>query len=237
MKNFSNKYILIFSTILVVTVAALLAFASLVLKPYQERNIEIEKKQNILAALNVRVNRLEAEKLYSGYIKDSYVINSLGQKVSGIDAFKVDMKKEMAKPRNKRMLPVYVATLEDSSHSVVVPLRGKGLWGPIWGYIAFQEDMNTILGSMFDHQGETPGLGAEIAMPFFQEEFIGKKIFDDNNNFVSVKVVKGGVKQGSLYEVDAISGGTITSKGLEAMVDTCLAAYKTYFLTNSNNNN
>jgi Na+-transporting NADH:ubiquinone oxidoreductase subunit C len=237
MKNFSNRYILIFSTVLVIAAALLLAFASLSLKPFQERNIEVEKKQNILAALNVRVTRAEAEKLYPKYIKDSYVVNLQGEKVTGVDAFKVDMKKEMAKPRKERMLPIYVATLQDSSHSVVVPLRGKGLWGPIWGYIAFKEDMNTIVGSMFDHQGETPGLGAEISLPFFQNKFIGKRIFDDQKKFVSVKVIKGGADPDNPYEVDAISGGTITSKGLEAMVDTCLTAYKVYFEHNSKNNN
>jgi Na+-transporting NADH:ubiquinone oxidoreductase subunit C len=237
MNNFSNRYILIFSTVLVVSAALLLASASLSLKPSQERNIEVEKKQNILASLNVRVIRAEAEKLYPGYIKDSYVVNFRGEKVAGVDAFKVDIKKEIAKPRNERMLPVYVATLQDSSHAYVVPMRGKGLWGPIWGYIAFKEDMNTILGSMFDHQGETPGLGAEISLPFFQKEFVGKKIFDDQKKFVSVKVIKGGADPNNPHEVDAISGGTITSKGLEAMVDTCLAAYKVYFANTSKNNN
>jgi Na+-transporting NADH:ubiquinone oxidoreductase subunit C len=229
MKNFSNRYIILFSTVMVVIVALFLAFAAISLKPFQERNIEIEKKQNILAALNVRIPRQVAEKIYPEYIRESYVVNTAGEKIPGVEAFKVDMKKEMAKPAVERMLPVYVATLKDSSHSVVVPVRGKGLWGPIWGYIAFKEDMNTIVGSMFDHQGETPGLGAEISLPIFQEQFIGKKIFDENRKFVSIKVMKGGAKPGSLYEVDAISGGTITSKGLEAMVDTCLVAYKAYF--------
>ena len=237
MKNFSNRYIFFFSTIMVVIVALFLAFAATSLKPYQERNIEIEKMQNILAALNIRVTRQEAENLYVQYITDSYIVNYTGEKVTGFDAFKVDMKKEMAKPLKERMLPVYVATLDDSSHSVVVPLRGKGLWGPIWGYIAFREDMNTIVGSMFDHQGETPGLGAEISLPFFQEQFIGKKIFDEKNSFISIKVMKGGASPGNLYEVDGISGGTITSKGLEAMIDTCLSAYTAYFITNSKPNN
>jgi Na+-transporting NADH:ubiquinone oxidoreductase subunit C len=217
---------------MVILVALLLALAALTLKPFQDKNIEVEKKQNILAALNVRVLRAEAEKLYPEYIKESYVINSKGEKLKGTEAFDIDMKKEMVKPLNERALPVYVASLKDSSHAYVVPLRGKGLWGPIWGYIAFKEDMNTILGSMFDHQGETPGLGAEISLPFFQEEFIGKKIFNDQRDFISVKVVKGGTEPGNLYEVDAISGGTITSKGLEAMVDTCLTAYIHYFNTN-----
>jgi Na+-transporting NADH:ubiquinone oxidoreductase subunit C len=222
---------------MVVIVALLLAFAATSLKPYQEKNIEIRKKQDILAALNIRVPRQEAEGLFARYITDSYTVNSKGEKVAGYEAFKVDMKKEMAKPLKDRVLPVYIATLDDSSHSIVVPLRGKGLWGPIWGYIAFKEDMNTILGSMFDHQGETPGLGAEIATPVFQKQFIGKKIFDSNKDFKSVKVIKGGASPGNLHEVDAISGGTITSKGLEAMVDTCLGAYTAYFLKNGKQNN
>jgi Na+-transporting NADH:ubiquinone oxidoreductase subunit C len=222
---------------MVVIVALFLAFAATSLKPFQDKNIEVEKKQNILAAINIRVTRAEAGDLYDRYIKKSYVVNTTGDKVAGIDAFKVDMKKEMAKPKESRMLPVYAATLDDSSHAVVVPLRGKGLWGPIWGYIAFREDMNTIAGSMFDHQGETPGLGAEISLPFFQKQFIGKKIFDENNRFISIKVVKGGATPGNLFEVDGISGGTITSKGLEAMVDTCLTAYKAYFSKNSKPNN
>jgi Na+-transporting NADH:ubiquinone oxidoreductase subunit C len=229
MKNFSNKYILTFSTILVVIVALFLAFASLSLKPFQQRNIEVEKKQNILAALNIRVPRSEAESLYAKYITDSYVVDLKGKKIKGIDAFTVDMKKELEKPRSERKLPVYIATLDDFTHAIVVPMRGKGLWGPIWGYIAFKTDLNTILGAMFDHQEETPGLGAEIATPAFQQQFRGKKIFDKDHKFVSIKVVKGGATPGNLYEVDAISGGTITSKGLEAMVDTCVGAYTAYF--------
>jgi Na+-transporting NADH:ubiquinone oxidoreductase subunit C len=233
MKNFSNKYIVLFSTVMVVIVALFLAFAATSLKPFQERNIEIEKKQNILASLNIRVPRAQAEELYARYITGSFVVNTKGEMIPGIDAFAVDMKKELAKPISERMLPVYIATLDDSTKASVVPLRGKGLWGPIWGYIAFKEDMNTIVGSMFDHQGETPGLGAEISQPFFQNQFIGKKIFDPNGKFTSIKVMKGGATPGSSYEVDAISGGTITSKGLEAMVDTCLSAYKVYFNMNS----
>jgi hypothetical protein len=114
----------------------------------------------------------------------------------------------------------------------IIPVLGKGLWGPLWGYVALKNDYNTIVGVVFDHKGETPGLGAEIATPTFQKQFSGKKIFDDNENFVSVSVVKGGVANSGIsaeYGVDAISGGTITSNGLANMLKICLANYEKYF--------
>ena len=106
-----------------------------------------------------------------------------------------------------------------------MPLRGKGLWGPIWGYIALKNDFNTIAGAVFDHKGETPGLGAEINTTEFEQKFLNKQIFDQNENFVSVKVIKGIVKPDDLHSVDAISGGTITSKGLEDMIFNGLSSY------------
>jgi Na+-transporting NADH:ubiquinone oxidoreductase subunit C len=113
-----------------------------------------------------------------------------------------------------------------------MPLRGTGLWGPIWGYISLQPNMNTVFGAVFDHQGETPGLGAEISTEWYQKYFIGKTLFQDSTKFVSIKVIKGGAKKDDSHAVDAISGGTITSKALEAMIDTCLVQYKTFFIQN-----
>jgi len=232
MKNFSNTYTYIFSASMVIIVALLLSVAAMKLKPFQDKNIEVEKKQNILAALNILSTPKDAVELYDKYITESYVVNSKGEKQTDIDAFTVDMKVEVSNPISKRLLPVFVSTLDDGRNAFVIPLRGKGLWGPIWGYISFEKDLNTIYGANFDHQGETPGLGAEIREKWFQKPFIGKKIFNDTDNFVSVKVIKGGADPSSLHEVDAISGGTITSKGLEAMIDSCLIAYKEYFILN-----
>jgi Na+-transporting NADH:ubiquinone oxidoreductase subunit C len=232
MKNFSNKYTFIFSSVMVIVVAFLLAIAALQLKPFQDKNIEIEKKQNILASLNIIATVENAQALYNKYITSSFVVNIKGEKVEGVDAFDVDMKVEQGKPKTNRNLPVYVCSLDDGRNAFVVPVRGKGLWGPIWGYISFEKDLNTIYGANFDHQGETPGLGAEIKESWFQKPFIGKQIFKDSIEFVSIKVIKGGAHPGNLHEVDAISGGTITSKGLEAMLDSSLVQYKTYFLTN-----
>lgn len=232
MKNFSNTYIYTFSIIMVVVVALLLSLAALQLKPFQDKNIEVEKKQNILSSIRINSTTTDAVDLYAKYISESFVLNNQGQKQDGIDAFTVDMKVETSKPASQRLLPVFVGTLDDQSKAYVMPLRGKGLWGPIWGYISLKPDMNTIYGTKFDHQGETPGLGAEISTDWFQEPFKGKTLFKDSNTFVSVKVLKGGAPENDPHAVDAISGGTITSKALEAMIDSCLVQYKPYFINN-----
>jgi Na+-transporting NADH:ubiquinone oxidoreductase subunit C len=232
MKNFSNTYIFTFSIVMVVIVALLLSLAAMQLKPFQDKNVEVEKKQNILASIRIKSTVKDAVETYAKYITESYVINNKGEKQEGIDAFTVDLKKELGKPAAERMLPVFVGMLDDQTKAYVMPLRGKGLWGPIWGYISLQPDMNTVYGTVFDHQGETPGLGAEITTDWFQKPFLGKTIFKDSTEFVSIKVLKGGAKKDDPHAVDAISGGTITSKSLEAMLDSCLIQYKTFFIQN-----
>ncbi len=232
MKNFSNTYIFIFSTVMVVLVALLLSLAAMQLKPFQDKNIEVEKKQNILASLRIESTTKNAVDLYAKYITDSYVINNKGEKQDGVVAFDVDLKTELEKAASQRLLPVFVGTLDDQSKAYSLPVRGKGLWGPIWGYVSVKPDMNTIYGVTYDHQGETPGLGAEIATKGFQEPFMGKTLFKDSTDFVSIQVEKGGAKKDDPHAVDAISGGTITSKGLQAMLDSCLVQYKTYFIKN-----
>jgi Na+-transporting NADH:ubiquinone oxidoreductase subunit C len=234
MKNFSNTYIFIFSIVMVVIVALLLSLAAMQLKPFQDKNIEVEKKRNILASIHIQSTVNDAVEKYSEYITESFVLNSLGEKQDGIDAFSVDLKNEVSKPVSKRLLPVFVGTLEDHTKSYIFPLRGKGLWGPIWGYISLKPDMNTVYGTIFDHQGETPGLGAEISTGWFQEFFVGKTLFKDSTEFVSIKVIKGGAKKDDPHAVDGISGGTITSKSLEAMLDSCLVPYKSYFIQSRN---
>jgi Na+-transporting NADH:ubiquinone oxidoreductase subunit C len=237
MRSFSNTYTFTFSTLMVVVVALLLSLAAMQLKPFQEKNIEVEKKKNILASVRIQSTPENAVQLYEKYITGSYVLNIRGEKKEGVDAFKVDMKYEVSRPASERSLPVFVATLDDGNHAYVMPLRGKGLWGPIWGYISLLPDMNTVYGAVFDHQGETPGLGAEIATDWFQEPFRGKEIFEDSARFVSIKVVKGKAPKGDRHTVDGISGGTITSKALEAMLDSCLVQYKTFFLQNRSSKN
>jgi Na+-transporting NADH:ubiquinone oxidoreductase subunit C len=236
----SNSYTFIYSSIIVIVVASLLALAATALKPAQDRNVEIEKKQNILSSVRVNSTRENVQSLYDQYISGSYTLNSKGEKIKDIDPFTINLREELKKPLEKRNLPVFECMKSDSLF-LVIPVYGKGLWGPIWGYVSLVKDKRSradsavyipykrIYGAIFDHKGETPGLGAEINQTFFQLPFRDKIIFDSKGLFTSVKVVKGGTDPATLNEVDAISGGTITSKGVQAMLDTCLVSYQTYF--------
>ena len=225
-----NKYTIIYASVMVVVVAVMLAIAATQLKPYQDANILIEKKQNILKSVNIASDVEQANNLFSSTIKELFIVDSKGQKVEG-DAFKVDLKVEHSKPVDQRKLPVYVADMGEKGKVYIIPLRGAGLWGPIWGYIALMSDMKTIYGANFDHQGETPGLGAEINTDQFQKPFIGKTIFDQSGLFTAVIVAKIGEKSDPAHTVDGISGGTITSKGLQKMLYDDLSTYQEFFKT------
>jgi Na+-transporting NADH:ubiquinone oxidoreductase subunit C len=216
---------------MVIAVAALLSLAATLLQPAQERNLEIEKKKNMLESINVSSTRENTEELYDKYIKEGFVINSKGEPVDGVDAFTVGIKNEQKKPLENQYLPVFRAEPDDGEKVIIIPVEGKGLWGPIYGYVSLKSDLNTIYGVNFDHKGETPGLGAEINTSAFESQFHGKKLFD-NDKFISVQVLKGGAPEGDIHGVDAISGGTITSKGLEKMIFDCLQKYNGYLLKN-----
>ncbi len=224
----SNRYIFIYSIIMVVVVAVSLTIVAVQLKPAQENNIRIEKMQNILAAVNMVTTPADAEAIYKKIITSSIVVNSKGDEVQGVDAFTTDLAAELKKEEAARNLPIYIAQLENGDTCYIFPLRGKGLWGPVWGYIGLKSDYNTIFGVMFDHKGETPGLGAEINTPIFMTPFFGKKIFTDDGKFTSIQIVKGGAKPDDIHGVDAISGGTITSKGVEHMIYDCLSSYQEF---------
>lgn len=230
MNRNGNTYTFIYASVMVIIVAAILSFTAITLKPFQERNVEIEKKQNILSAINIEVTSEEAEDVYAQRITDSYTINSKGERTDG-NAFTIDLKKEQAKPLEKRQLPIFEADLGDEGIKYVIPLRGVGLWGPIWGYISLNDDFETVYGAIFDHASETPGLGAEIVTDAFQDNFKGKKIYNNSGEFVSLIVAKAGENAPEQHKVDAISGGTITSKGLQDMLFDDLSSYKNFFNT------
>jgi len=162
MKHFTNRYIFVFSTVMVVIVATILSLAATLLKPQQLKNLEVEKKKSMLESINIPADRKNAEDLYTKYITQSFVLNSRGEKKEGVDAFTVELEKEQVKPLEQQSLPAFYATVEGGEKVLILPLQGKGLWGPIWGYISLKSDMSTVYGITFDHKGETPGLGAEI---------------------------------------------------------------------------
>lgn len=223
----SNSYTFIYASVMVLVVAAILAFTATQLQPIQQENVEKEKKQNILTSVGVECSRDEATQKYEEYITATYVINSKGEVLEGEDAFNIKLAVENKKEIANRKLPIYECS-KDGSKYYIIPVRGKGLWGPIWGYVALEGDYNTIYGTVFDHKGETPGLGAEISTAWFQAPFKGKKIFDENGELVSVMIVKGGADPSSNHEVDGISGGTITSVALQVTIKDCLTPYEVY---------
>jgi Na+-transporting NADH:ubiquinone oxidoreductase subunit C len=238
MKNFSNTYIFTFSLIMVVIVAVVLSFVAMQLKPRQQLNQEIERKSDILRSVgeaeesaDVKDYNAYIEQEFEKYISDSYVVNYEGEEVQDADAFEVTLalKEQADRDATERLYPVFVYTAEGGNQRYIVPVRGKGLWGPIWGYVAFEPDLNTIFGVIFDHAKETPGLGADINTDWFEEKFEGKKIFNEEGAFVSVTVAKGIDVTSDPHGVDAISGGTITSVGLSDMLEDFFGGYVNHF--------
>ncbi len=224
----SNVYTIVYITVMVVIVGAARAFTAMSLKEKQTENADADKMRQILQSVHLTTERATVVEDYKKYITSTIVVNSNGEQVEGADAFAINVANEAKKPADQRQLPVYICTLPDVGTKYIIPLAGMGLWGPIWGYVSLDSDGTTIYGAFFDHQGETPGLGAEITKPAFTDQFNGKEMFK-NGLFLPVTVVKKGqVPQGDMDYVDGISGGTITSKGVGSMLDECLKPYKAY---------
>lgn len=231
----SNQFTFIFATVLVVVVGTLLAVTYLGLKPEHDENVRREKMQNILASLKVEVERDAAPAKYEELIKETLLVDANGSKQEG-DAFSLDVLKQykdwkagVVKTEDLRY-PVYLADV-DGQKLFVLPMVGTGLWGPVWGYVSMKDDGRTIFGSTFDHKGETPGLGAEISTPMFEDLFPGKTITDEQGNFKGITVYKGGSQTTDPHGVDGISGGTITSQGVDEMLKRLLAVYDKYLRT------
>ena len=260
MNTNSNTYTVVYSTILVVLVAAILSLAAVGLKPMQDENIKVETISKILTAAHL----YDAEKAANegnSYAIDQYGSKIIAAQIINVDGVVIDSMKtqgadiefkialkdqyntmkainDAVKNGNTEkanelkaglQLPVYIFDVEGKTVRIV-PCYGAGLWGPIWGYIALDESLDTISGTVFDHKGETPGLGAEIAKPAFYEQFTGKKIY--KNGKIELSIVKGGAK-GDINGVDAISGGTITSQALASTMNTWLSFYDSYFKSNT----
>ncbi|MCM1137376.1 MAG: NADH:ubiquinone reductase (Na(+)-transporting) subunit C [Muribaculum sp.] len=228
MNKQSNTYTIIYIVVLVVLVGTALAATALSLRGKQQENIDADKMSQILAAALINPQKGNVVADFDKYITEQYVVNSKGEKVDGVNAFGVNVSAQSKLPADRRELPVFVCQTPDNTTKYILPVYGAGLWGPIWGYVAFDADGSTIYGAYFAHQGETPGLGAEIEKPKFSSQFEGKKVFKDGH-FHPIAVVKAGQQplNGEDY-VNGISGGTITSKGVGSMLDNCLTPYKKF---------
>lgn len=228
MNKQSNLYTVIYIIVLVVLVGTALAVTSLSLRDRQQQNIDSDKMTQILAAALITPDKADVTAEFNKYITDSFVVNALGDTIPDEDAFSVDIAAQSHVDAEKRLLPVWVCTTADAGVKYILPAYGAGLWGPIWGYIALDADGSTVYGAFFAHQGETPGLGAEIEKEAFTKQFRGKHLWKDGR-FRPINVIKVGQRPVDNEDyVDAISGGTITSKGVAAMLDDSLSPYKRF---------
>lgn len=228
MNKQSNTYTIFYIIAMVVVVGAALAFTAMALKDKQQENINTDKMKQILAAVHLSPSKGKIQDDFNKYIVKQLVVNSDGDIMSN-NAFDIDMAKESRiTDAGQRRLPIFICNLPDGTTKYILPVYGAGLWGPIWGYIAINDDGSSIYGAYFAHHGETPGLGAEIEKPEFGNKFIDKSLIK-NNEFIPISVIKAGQAptNGSDY-VDGISGGTITSKGVNDMLRDCLFPYKAF---------
>lgn len=192
-----NVYTFVYAAVLVVIVAFLLAFVASALKPIQDANVERDTKNQILTSLNIT-----------------------GLKGEGIDKkYESVITEELEEQGGK----VYVANV-DGAVKYVLPVKGRGLWGGLWGYISIDEDKQHVFGTYFDHESETAGLGARIKERWFQEQFNGKPIFTDAPQKVALTVVKKGQSKAET-EIDGVTGATLTSNGVAGMVTDGLQKY------------
>ena len=239
MNTNGNIYTVVYSAIIVIVVAAVLAFAAGRLKPMQDANIKAETLRQMMAAAQIKpAEELYATanagilQLYAENIQEAYTIGLDGQKNGelSVASDKIELVDKL-KPQHKAILsggeatlPVYVF----KSGIAVIPIYGAGLWGPVWGYVAFEKDCHTIAGAFFDHESETPGLGAKIKdEPWFREKFIGKKV--EWGETPAFRVEKNAEATGAGNAVDAITGATMTSKGLNEALNVWFGAYGNHF--------
>lgn len=230
----SNTYTILYAVIVVIVVAFLLSFTFSALNERSLANERIDKKQQILAALNLRnISKETVEEKYKDVVEADLVVDANGQvKEQGAEkdkaGFAID-RKEMTADQ----LPVFVCKV-DGQTKYVLPIVGKGLWGPIWGFIALNEDKQTVYGAYFSHDSETAGLGSLIKEEKFQKEFEGKRAVDKDGNAL-LAVVKSGKVQDAATEVDGITGATLTSNGVNDMIREYLTLYKGFLKSNQDN--
>ena len=237
MNKNSNTYQILYAAVMVLLVGSVLALIYMALKPKQDENIANDTRKQILSALHIAApQESQVKETYEKYIIQDLLVDVQGNVVDSARnvAFDVDMKKNVKLA--ERQLPVMKCKMDDGSIKYVLPVYGAGLWGPIWGYVAMNDDGNTIYGANFSHEGETPGLGARIADQDFQDKFVDKHLFKEGE-YKGVVVLKRGQKSTTGAEqIDALTGATITSRGVSDMLADCLAPYEAFLKRLQGNN-
>ena len=226
MNTQSNGYTVVYSAIMVVVVAAALTLVSQGLKSRQVANEENANRASILKSAGIQAGE-DVSADFKKYVTEGFLVDANGAKSGNLDdAFKAAsaLASKSGKFENVDKYPVLVFN-NNGEQKYIVPIDGAGLWDRIWGFVSLKNDFNTIDGVVFDHAGETPGLGAEMTNPNWSNQFNGK-VMSEGGNFVGVKIYKGDASKDPKHGIDAITGSTMTSNGVEAMVNDCLKKYK-----------
>ncbi|WP_338761253.1 NADH:ubiquinone reductase (Na(+)-transporting) subunit C [Bernardetia sp. ABR2-2B] len=242
MSKESNAYILTFSIAMILVIAVVLGLVKEFTKEAQKQAVELDTQKQILSAIvplsEVGETGEEVNAYYAKHIESIAVdVNGDEKKMKGNEPIipeKVSIRKEFKKKeKSEKILPVF--KFKDDAGKVtayILPVYGNGLWDNIWGYIALEPDMKTVKGAVFDHQGETPGLGARIADTEVENRYKGKAIYNAKGELASIEMIKGegNVEPGALteHEVDGLSGATITARGVNDMLDKYFALYENY---------
>ena len=214
----SNFYVLSFMAGITIVLGFLLSFSAASLKDKQDFNIEIDIKKNILSSLNIPTD--QSEKLTQSDIQKIY-----DEEITTLNIDENGMKSEDG------ALRVYIAMDGVKPTGYSIPISGKGLWSTIYGYIALEPDGKTVKGITFYKHGETPGLGGELEKEWFTSNYKGKKIYNEEEELVSIEIVKGQVNQNDLnaiHQVDGISGSTLTGRGMNKFIARDLNTYKSF---------
>ena len=215
-----NVYTFCYAAVMVIIVAFLLAFVASALKETQDANVANDTKGQILSALGYDKASIDVAKVYAEKVQDN--LFEAGELKPYEDKFNTTYGSLIKEGK----LHVFTGTTAQGEQAYVLPVVGRGLWGGLWGYIAVNEAKDKVLGTYFYHESETAGLGARIGEKWFQDQFIGKPIFGEDGN-VALTVTKAGAAQ-SEFEVDGVTGATLTSNGVAAMVKDGLTAYKEF---------
>lgn len=219
-----------FAVIVCLVCSVMVSAAALGLRDRQEANLLLDIRKNILKSVDLYDGTMAADAVNATFEQRmvGLVLNGEGRVLEGREPQDVDREKE------PDLLLLYQCI--DEGGRVVAytfPIQGQGLWSTVYGYLALDADLDTVRGITFYKHGETPGLGGEVEKPWFQEQFVGKKILDDQGTIVSVSVVKGSAAalhpNDLEHYVDGISGATITSKAVSKMIEDTLHAYEPYF--------
>ena len=226
----SNTYTLVFTSIVTIVLGFFLALAADWLRDLQDLNVENDMRKNILLSLGFKPGAEtpwtsdDIQKLFEENI-EALVLDASGQRTEKDP-------KEIASDKNVEFLPIYLKKIGDDVGGYAIPIAGKGLWSTLFGYFAIEPDGRTVKGITFYKHGETPGLGGEVDKPWFQQNFIGKRFVDENDQLLGIHVIKGKVEsddQEAYHKVDGISGATMTGKGLEYFLKDDLVKYEPFF--------